>query len=181
MTYRQDRLIFLLAMGVSVMIHAIVLLGMSWRADEVLPPQRHSVTPLQLMLLPREQSSVEIPAKQEGSTQSEEEPMAAQQRIREQKLIEEQKAHYFTVLHAMIDEVKTYPMRALRHRLEGSVVVRVVVDDMGALVSAVIEEGDEAFVAASLDAVRRAAPFPPLPSSLGNRLVFDVPLHYRLR
>lgn len=181
MTGRQDRLIFSLAMGVSVAIHAAVLWGVSWRMNEPLP-QHHSVTPLQL-LLPREPSPVAISKKQDGSTvkKSEEEPMVAQQRIREQKLIQEQKADYFTVLHAMIDEVKTYPMRALRHRLEGSVVVRVVVDDMGALVSAVIEEGDEAFVAASLDAVRRAAPFPPLPSSLGNRLVFDVPLYYRLR
>lgn len=181
MTDRQDRLIFLLAMGVSVMIHAAVLWGMSWRVHEPSPPQRHSVTPLQLMLLPREPSSVEIPAKKEGSAQSKEEAMTAQQRVREQQLIEEQKADYFTVLHAMIDEAKTYPTRALRRRLEGSVVVRVVVDDMGALVSAVTEKGDEAFEAASLDAVRRAAPFPPLPSSLGNRLVFDVPLYYRLR
>ena len=81
----------------------------------------------------------------------------------------------------MIDASKTYPTRALRRRLEGSVVVRVVVDDMGALVSAVIAQGDENFEAASLDAVRRAAPFPPLPASLGERLVFDVPLYYRLR
>ena len=181
MTDRQDRLIFSLAMAVSVMIHAAVLWGVSWQEHEALPPQRHSVTPLQLILLPREQSSVAIPVKKEGSTQSEEDPVAAQQLVREQQLIKEQKADYFTVLHAMIDASKTYPTRALRRRLEGSVVVRVVVDDMGALVSAVIAQGDENFEAASLDAVRRAAPFPPLPASLGERLVFDVPLYYRLR
>ena len=81
MTDRQDRLIFSLAMAVSVMIHAAVLWGVSWQEHEALPPQRHSVTPLQLILLPREQSSVEIPVKKEGRTvkQSEEEPMAQQQ------------------------------------------------------------------------------------------------------
>jgi len=90
---------------------------------------------------------------------------------------------YITTLFTMIDAKKVYPPQSLRRREQGTVVVRLKIAADGKLVDVTSPtEGPRRLVEASLDAVRRAAPFPPLPSSFKEKdASFEVPVVYKLQ
>jgi len=68
------------------------------------------------------------------------------------------------------------------NRLEGRVVVRVVIDEQGRLLDATIATGSGHALLdhAALDVIRRSCPLS-LPQALGRRqIVLRVPIQYRL-
>lgn len=90
---------------------------------------------------------------------------------------------YVTTLFTMIDRRKVYPSQSLRRREEGTVIVRLKIAADGALLDVTSPTGEpERLVDASLNAVRRAAPFPPLPESFTSEAAeFQVPVVYKLQ
>ena len=79
---------------------------------------------------------------------------------------------------------KTYPRRLERRRVEGEVVVAFAIDRDGALLGSrlVASSGERGLDDAALELLARAAPFPPLPSTLGqDRYEIEVPILYSLR
>lgn len=92
------------------------------------------------------------------------------------------RAAYAGALFRLIDANKAYPEQALRRGEEGTVVLRLTIARDGSLLA--VESAAPAprrLVKAALDAVSRAAPFPPLPPPLAaDEAVFEVPVVYRL-
>lgn len=90
---------------------------------------------------------------------------------------------YITTLFTMIDKRKVYPSQSLRRREEGTVIVRLKIAANGELLDVTSPTGEpERLVDASLNAVRRAAPFPPLPESFKDgQAEFQVPVVYKLQ
>jgi protein TonB len=90
---------------------------------------------------------------------------------------------YITTLFTMIDAKKVYPPQSLQRHEQGTVVVRLKIAADGKLVDANSPtEEPKRLVDASLDAVQRAAPFPPLPASLNKaEAEFEVPVVYKLQ
>lgn len=90
---------------------------------------------------------------------------------------------YITTLFTMIDAKKVYPPQSLQRREEGTVVVKLKVAADGTLVDVSSPTEDHSrLVNASLEAVRKAAPFPPLPASLKQaEAEFQVPVVYKLQ
>jgi len=82
-------------------------------------------------------------------------------------------------IRALIERHKRFPDAAKRN---GRVVLNVRVNRDGALQGVAIQKssGDAALDAAALDAVRRAAPFPPAPKTLpGPTFLFALPISFR--
>jgi protein TonB len=92
-------------------------------------------------------------------------------------------SRYVTTLFTMIDRKKEYPSQALRRHEQGTVAVRLRIGRDGKLIDVSSPtESPQRLVQASLQAVRDAAPFPPLPGSLDKaEAVFEVPVTYRLQ
>lgn len=90
---------------------------------------------------------------------------------------------YVTTLFTMIDAKKVYPPQSLQRREQGTVVVKLEIAADGKLVDASSPTDDpKRLVDASLEAVRKAAPFPPLPASLKQaEAEFQVPVVYKLQ
>jgi protein TonB len=90
---------------------------------------------------------------------------------------------YITKLFRMIDAKKDYPTESLTRREEGTVIVHLTLASDGTLLNVTTTTGGPSqLVAASLKAVRDAAPFPPFPKTLNHeRAVFELPVIYRLR
>ncbi len=90
---------------------------------------------------------------------------------------------YVTTLFTMIDAKKEYPPQSLQRREQGTVVVKLEIAADGKLVEASSPTEDpKRLVDASLEAVRKAAPFPPLPTSLKQaEAEFQVPVVYKLQ
>ncbi|HLF58976.1 MAG TPA: TonB family protein [Alphaproteobacteria bacterium] len=90
---------------------------------------------------------------------------------------------YVTTLFTMIDAKKVYPPQSLQRREQGTVVVRLKIAADGKLIDvASPTEDPRRLVDASLEAVRRAAPFPPLPVSLKqDAAAFEVPVVYKVQ
>jgi protein TonB len=90
---------------------------------------------------------------------------------------------YITTLFTMIDAKKVYPPQSLQRHEQGTVVIRLKIAADGKLVDANSPtDGLKRLVDASLDAVHRAAPFPPLPASLNkSEADFEVPVVYKLQ
>lgn len=82
-----------------------------------------------------------------------------------------------------LERHKSYPALSLRRGEEGTVTIRITVAADGRVLDAhPVGEGPSRLETASLEAVAAAAPFPPLPSGLGgDRVVFNLPVTYRLR
>lgn len=86
------------------------------------------------------------------------------------------------MLWSRVTELKHYPPEARMNRLEGRVVVRVVIDAQGRLVDATIATGSGHALLdhAALDVIRRSCPLS-LPQALGrHQIVLRVPIQYRL-
>ncbi|MFQ5705791.1 MAG: TonB family protein [Gemmatimonadales bacterium] len=90
---------------------------------------------------------------------------------------------YLTKLFRMIDAKKRYPSQSLRRGEQGTVTVRLTLAADGTLLDVrATTRRPRRLVAASLKAVRDAAPFPPLPKALNReRTVFKLPVVYRIR
>lgn len=86
------------------------------------------------------------------------------------------------MLWSRVTELKHYPPEARMNRLEGRVVVRVVIDEQGRLLDATIATGSGHALLdhAALDVIRRSCPLS-LPQALGrHQIVLRVPIQYRL-
>jgi len=92
-------------------------------------------------------------------------------------------SRYVTTLFTMIDAKKQYPPQSMQRREEGTVVIRLKIAADGTLIDVTSPTTDpHRLVDASLEAVRRAAPFPALPASLGkSEAEFEVPVNYKLQ
>ncbi|MDJ0869651.1 MAG: TonB family protein, partial [Myxococcota bacterium] len=77
-----------------------------------------------------------------------------------------------------IGEHRRYPAMARRRGLEGVVVVRLSIDADGGLGEvSTTRKASKTLARATVDAVRRAAPFPPPPA---GRLSIEIPVRYDL-
>lgn len=89
-------------------------------------------------------------------------------------------------LHEMmgsrINQKRFYPAEAEEAGLQARVIVRVIVDGAGKLLSATVVEGEEVpmLARAAITTINAAQPFPPPPAILGNRVQVDVTLNYTL-
>lgn len=89
-------------------------------------------------------------------------------------------------LHEMmgsrINQKRFYPAEAEEAGLQATVIVRVIVDGAGKLLSANVVEGEEVplLARAAIATINAAQPFPPPPAILGNRVQVDVTLNYTL-
>ncbi len=96
---------------------------------------------------------------------------------------QEEMSRYITTLFTMIDAKKAYPPQSLQRHEQGTVTVTIKIAADGKLIDVTPSaEEPRRLVSASLDAVRKAAPFPPLPSSLKkDEADFQVPVVYKLQ
>ena len=91
--------------------------------------------------------------------------------------------NYFNLIRAMIEKQKKYPYSARKRRIQGRVVVRLIIDSDGGLhgLNLVKKAESDILNRAALDAVRRAAPFPGPPKSLRSGPVrLEVPIVFNL-
>ncbi len=96
---------------------------------------------------------------------------------------QEEMSRYITTLFTMIDAKKAYPPQSLQRHEQGTVTVTIKIAADGKLIDVTSPaEEPRRLVSASLEAVRKAAPFPPLPSSLKkDEADFQVPVVYKLQ
>lgn len=93
------------------------------------------------------------------------------------------RVRYEQVLFAWMDRHKDYPMIAQRRRLEGEGKVRLRIDRDGRVLERAMVEstGERMLDQAALDTVRRANPFPAVPSEYpGETLEITVPINFFL-
>lgn len=91
---------------------------------------------------------------------------------------------YYDSLNALMRRAREYPRAARRQGLEGVVLVELVVDSAGRLVSAKVarSSGHEVLDAAALADVRRLEQLPEPPRALNRRsLKLHIPFEYRLQ
>ena len=91
-------------------------------------------------------------------------------------------AAYLSVIEQSIKAHLLYPAQALRRREQGVIRVRMLVAADGEIIS-MESDGDDAsplLVAAALQAVRDAAPFPPLPQGLAETRL-EIPVTFALK
>jgi periplasmic protein TonB len=94
------------------------------------------------------------------------------------------RVRYEQVLFAWMNRHKRYPMIAQRRGLEGIGSLRVRIDRSGRVLerTVVSSTGEQLLDQAALDMVRRASPFPAVPSEYaGESFEFVAPIQYRLR
>ena len=90
---------------------------------------------------------------------------------------------YYRLLSEWLERYKQYPDLARRRGLEGTASLRVAIRRDGSVISAALQAPSRHDVLdrAALDLVRRAEPFPRMPSDLtGERFEFVVPIHFHL-
>ena len=94
------------------------------------------------------------------------------------------RVRYEQVLFSWLVRHKQYPMLAQRRGLEGRGSVRVRIDRGGRVLDRAVEAstGEKMLDEAALDMVRRASPFPAVPSEYsGGSFEFVAPIEFRLR
>lgn len=94
------------------------------------------------------------------------------------------RVRYEQVLFAWMNRHKQYPMLAQRRGIEGNGSVRVRIDRSGRVLDRAVVEttGEQVLDQAALDMVRRANPFPAVPSEYsGETFEFVAPIQYRMR
>jgi protein TonB len=91
-------------------------------------------------------------------------------------------ASYLKGVRDRVSRHREYPYLARRANLEGTVCLRLVVAASGRVVGVTPTCGGshQPLVDAALASVSSAAPFPPLPEALGQRLTIDVPVVFAL-
>lgn len=93
-------------------------------------------------------------------------------------------ADYLALVQAWLERHKEYPRRAQLRRIEGTAVLRFVMDREGKLVSYRLERGSGHSVLdeAVREMIERASPFPPLPPEIQQaNLELVVPVSFYLR
>ena len=91
--------------------------------------------------------------------------------------------HYLTAVFARVQQAKRYPAKAQARGDQGRAVVSISIRRNGALAEArlVRSSGSSLLDEATLEAMRRAAPFPPLPPDVaGSVLVLSVPMNFTI-
>jgi periplasmic protein TonB len=91
-------------------------------------------------------------------------------------------ASYLKGVRDRVSRHREYPYLARRANLEGTVCLRVVLASSGRVLGVTPTCGGshQPLVEAALASVSSAAPFPPLPPALGQRLTIDVPVVFAL-
>ena len=93
------------------------------------------------------------------------------------------RSDYLALCRRLIENNKTYPLMARKGRIEGTALVRCVLERTGAPInSGVIKSsGSELLDNAALRAVLSVGRFPPVPPELpGSELTLDIPITFRL-
>ena len=93
-------------------------------------------------------------------------------------------ADYLALVQAWLERHKEYPRRAQLRRIEGTAVLRFVMDREGKVLSFRLERGSGHAVLdeAVREMVERASPFPPLPPEIHQaNLELVVPVSFYLR
>jgi periplasmic protein TonB len=91
--------------------------------------------------------------------------------------------HYFESVRSKINAHKIYPQSARKRRQEGSVVVRFVISKSGRVTAVRVIGGaaSPSLCRAATEAIRRAAPFSPIPDLLGKDQVSTrITIHFKL-
>jgi len=91
---------------------------------------------------------------------------------------------YMGRLRAWLERHKTYPRRAQRRRMEGTVLLYFMMDRTGRVLSYRLERssGHAMLDEAVLDLIARAQPLPAMPASIPDRrLELVVPIRFELR
>jgi protein TonB len=89
---------------------------------------------------------------------------------------------YLADVRQRVSQHREYPYLARRANIEGTVCLRVVVAASGRVLGVTPTCGthQRPLLDAALASVSNAAPFPPLPPALGQRLTVDVPVVFEL-
>ena len=91
--------------------------------------------------------------------------------------------HYLTAVFARVQQAKRYPAKAQARGDQGRAVVSISIRRNGALAEArlVRSSGSSLLDEATLEVMRRAAPFPPLPPDVaGSVLVLSIPMNFTI-
>ena len=90
---------------------------------------------------------------------------------------------YVTQIYKLIDGKKRYPRQSLMRREEGVVLLEIVINNSGQLMSVKsIKAKFQRLVDSSFDAVEAAAPFPVFPKEITKkRMIIQVPVIYKIR
>jgi periplasmic protein TonB len=91
---------------------------------------------------------------------------------------------YLAMLQAALQRSLEYPRSARQAGIQGYPVLRFVIDRAGRVLESrlVRSSGHEVLDRAAEATLRRAAPFPPIPDSIGQpRMEIEVPVGFRLR
>jgi periplasmic protein TonB len=93
-----------------------------------------------------------------------------------------QLADYLKGVRERVTRYREYPYLARRANLEGTVCLRLSIAASGSVlgVTPTCGTGFVPLLQAALKSVSSAAPFPPLPAALGQRLTVDVPVVFEL-
>ena len=135
---------------------------------------------------PVEKAIVKAPAKTEAKPSIAE---AAFDEEEEETQVEETeeilalRQSYYQSLVTHLQNFKTIPYQAFQRRWTGEVRLYVVIDKTGNVLSQrfIKEDRRKVFNTQAQDALKRAAPFPPIPTTLQEtEFSFSVPLQYRL-
>jgi TonB family protein len=91
-------------------------------------------------------------------------------------------ASYLSGVRARVAKHREYPYLARRANLEGTICLRLVVGASGRVlgITPTCGTSQRPLLEAALASVSSAAPFPPLPAPLGQRLTVDVPVVFAL-
>ena len=90
---------------------------------------------------------------------------------------------YTLELIKQIRKYQNYPKKALRGAIEGSLTISVIIDEQGELVGTdwVQRSGSRILDRAAMKMVRKATPYPKIPSELGQKTFeFEVPMNFSL-
>ena len=90
---------------------------------------------------------------------------------------------YVTQIYKLIDGKKRYPRQSLMRREEGVVLLEIVINNSGQLMSVKsIKAKFQRLVDSSFDAVEAAAPFPAFPKEISKKkMIIQVPVIYKIR
>lgn len=90
---------------------------------------------------------------------------------------------YFVKLMAWLNRHKEYPAMLKKNKIEGTVILQFAINKNGEVLSASIKtsSGNEQLDQAALDMLKKAAPLPPIPESLGrDQISIAVPVEFSL-